>query len=140
MKKILFFVVLALLAVSLRAEAITPVYSGSGLGTLKTVTLINNSTAPAKTSISTSYVIPKKCQLLGWSANDIKGGSSTEVVVGIADATSGDTDSYLMGESEAANKESIDKVLPKPYEVTTGLEVRQGAFTCVTLYYVQVRP
>lgn len=144
MKKLLLALfILALLAGP--ALAITPIYEGaSGMGELKTVVLINTADAGAKTDVSTSYVIPGKVKILGVSANDTSGYAATEVYVALSDeleAGLADTDSSLMAELEANNKESIDKDFPQNgLSISSGLSVRQGAKTCVTIYYIQVRP
>lgn len=144
MKKLfVVFMALALLVgVTSMAHAITPVYGGGqGVGTLRTVVLVNNAGTHASTNLSTSYVIPGKCQLFGWSVNYINAATATEVYVSVSAADSGDLDSYLLGESEANNKETPATIFfPKGIEFSDGINVRQGAFTCVTLYYVQVRP
>ena len=141
MRKIFVLIALALLVSASSAMAVTPVYEGaSGLGELKTVVLINAAGDTAKTTLSATYIIPGKVKIVGVSVNNVNGGN-TENYVALADAASGGSDSYLMAELEAPSTEPLDKDFPLGgLSISSGLEVRQGAQTCVTVYYVQVRP
>lgn len=139
----ILFVIALLLAWAIPSFAVTPIYGGAtGMQGLKTVVLINTTQTGALTVVSTDKIIPGKCEIVGYDCNDIGGGTGTEVIIGLADAslTSGDGDSYMLGETEAANKEAIEKWYPRGLPISTQLQVRQGALTCATIYYIQVRP
>lgn len=143
MKKILFSVlVIASLFFMVDAHATTPVYGGSsGMGSVKTVVLPNNTANGTATKISTSYVIPGKCLILGQDIAVGTGTSTVELIIALADAASGDSDNYLMSEAEFPVNEPAYKAYPgKGLRISRQLEVRQGANTVVTIYYIQDRP
>lgn len=147
MKKILssILVVMFVLLVASTSYAITPVYGGSvGMGNVKTIVLVNSTTNATSTFISTSYVVPGKCLILG---QDIAVGThataTAELVIALADATptTGDADNYLLSEAEYPKNEPAYKAYPgQGLRISRQLQVRQGANTVVTIYYVQDRP
>jgi len=145
MKKSFAFI-LALLLICGVANATTAVYSGgTGVGTLKTVVLPNNSGAATTTAVSTSYIIPGKCKILWWRVVDTGYFTSgnTEVYASLSDyasATNGDTSSYLIDEIEQTSTATAYAVYEGGLGVSRGVVVRQGAQTCVTIGYIQLVP
>jgi hypothetical protein len=142
MRKILSILIALTFLVGASAFAAVVYEGGSGLGELRTATNINNTGEDVKTVLSVAKLIPGKCKVLGVAVNDIRGAAATEVFVGLADAiaTTGDADDYLYGENEAfANTYGVDKVYPASgLSITNGVQLRQGAYTCATVYYIQV--
>ena len=148
MKKIFCFIAIALLVMGLASSAFAAAnitaYAGSGgMGTLKSVTTINTDYGTYdETNISAStYVIPSKCEIMGWACNVL--GTQSEGMFSVVDAvstTTGDKDTMIISENEATNTIPVNTLLQKGIGVTKGLTVRQGPRTSVTVYYIQVRP
>jgi len=149
MNKLFRIIAIALLVIGLAmpvyAGTVTALYQGANGAGTKVVVLVNSSSTAAKTACSTSYVIPGKCVLLGYSVTmaGSAGGTTSpepELYIGLSDSTTGDADSYIIAESERAKATPFDNLFVKPLEFDNGIQVRQGPYTCVTLYYEQVRP
>lgn len=146
MKKLMFsFIVIALLIIGFMTNAqatVTPVYGGiAGVGNVKTIVLVNTSGDGERTKISTTHLPAGKCLVLGVDIAMSTHGTGSELVVVLADAASGNSDDYLLSEIEYPNQEPAYKKFPgKGLRIRRQLEVRQGANTVVTIYYVQDRP
>ena len=152
MKKYIFILIALVLLVGATdaIAAVTPTYNGaSGMGELRTATLINNTGDQQKTQLSgaAGYLTGGKVRILGYTCQNINS-AGTETYVALADVSSttyltANPDTKLIAESEAlsGNQYSIDKtVLLTGFRLTNGLSVRQGAFTCVIIYYIQDKP
>ena len=149
MKKLLSFVAIALLvmvmAIPAYAAANTTAYGGgTGLNTVKTVTTINTDAGGYdETNVSaTTYFIPSKCTLIGYSVNFISDSGTTGItsIVDKASTTTSDADAYIVNEVECTAAYPVVKVFPQGLRLTRGLTIRQGCGTAVTVYYVQDRP
>lgn len=144
MKKLFSFIAVVLLVVVMAIPAfagtVTPTYGGSGMGELKTVTLVNDSGTRAETTLSSTYIIPGKVKILGYTACTTGTGTSTENLVALADlGATGDTASYIVSENESRNAEGLQVLFPgNGLNISLGLHVGQGSRTCVTIYYIQV--
>ena len=152
MKKFFSFIAIALLVMVLAVPAfaaadIVAYGGGSGLNTVKTITLINTDTVTGntcqETNISTTaYFIPTKCKLLGYSAQ-IRQTAGLDGRFAIEDSTSsttGDTDTMIIAESETQSAYPVSVFYPDGIRLTRGLTVKQWPMTVVTIYYIQDRP
>lgn len=146
MKK-LFIVLFALallvgVTVPVFAGTVTPVYNGaSGMGAVKTATLINASGTRAQTvmAITAGRFTPGKVKVLGYTASSLQ--ASTECLVCLADSNTGDTASYVFNEAESQSTSGLQVWFPlSGIPLTYGLSVGQGSQTSVTIYYVEDLP
>lgn len=143
MKKI-FAVLLALallVGVSCEAMAVTEsATGGSSLNKVRAYTIINNAVGSATTAISpTSYIIPGKCEIVGWHINPTS--LNSEGVASLRDALTGAApDTYIINEAEGTSTIPYDQIFPEGIEISRGVVVNQGPYTSVTVYYKQVRP
>lgn len=143
MKKI-FAVLLALalmVGVSCEAMAVTEsVSGGTSLNKIRTYTIINHAVNSASTAISpTLYIIPGKCEIVGWHINPTS--LNSEGLASLRDALTGAApDTYVINEAEATSTIPYDQIFPEGIELSRGLVVNQGPYTSVTVYYKQVRP
>lgn len=124
------------------ADADSVAYTGGlGMGTLRAVTLVNNSdTGYDSTIVSSTYIPARQCQLLGYTASAIAT-TNLEGLFDIRDASNAATglDTTIIAESEVTASLPLEVIYPKPLEILNGISVHQGPKTCVTIYYIQVR-
>lgn len=113
----------------------------AGMGTLRTYTLINSDDIQEydATLIPITTIIPNKCVILGISV--VVTGAIYEGCVSIRDRATmlAATDDYIVNEVEATITQPVNLWFTQPLQVRRGVVVRQGAHTCVTIYYMQVR-
>jgi hypothetical protein len=156
MKKL--FVVLVALAllfgmggVAFATQAAVIAYGGGvGLGTLRTVTCVNNTAAATQTvlpvanvGISSTYtepgIIPGKVKILGMDISVIS--PATLGAADVQDATSYTPNSGdIICEAEASSAVSFGRIWPSGMDLKFGLVVDQSAYTNVTIYYIQDLP
>jgi hypothetical protein len=143
MKKL--FVVLVTLALlfgmgGVAFATITPTYAGgSGLGTVRTACFINGtSSADSGTASVTTAIIPGKCRVLGW---DVMCTTSASTYADIQDTATYSAGSYTISDVEATQYTSLSgKWIPQGIEVARGISIRCGAYSSITVYYVQDIP
>lgn len=155
MKKLFSFVAIALFIIGLgvlsQSEAfaaaanITSYAGGMGLGDLRSITTINSDAAGYDvTTISSTYIEPGKCKILGYRASALAG-AMIEGVFSIRDAsttsvTTSNTDTLLFAENEVFTAlPSTGEMFPAAMNIQNGLTIHQGPKTVVTVYYIQVR-
>ncbi len=157
MKKLFVILITLALLVGVSApafatEAGTIAYGGGvGLGTLRSVTCINNTATGTitylpiadSTNSSGGYVepgiIPGKVQILGYDMQMI--GNAYSGMCSLIDApiwTSASGD--IFAEFEAIVDLPVAKIFPSGMELKYRLIVDQSPYTTVTIYYIQVRP
>lgn len=148
MKRIFYFIAIALLVIGLSTNGFaaanaTATGGSNGLNTIRTYTTINSDTGGYDvTNISTSTIIPGKCELVGYSVVTLAT-ANVEGLFDLVDAsssTTGSIDSYIIHEGEVVYNLPAKEIFPEGIEITRGLTVRQGPKTAVTVYYKQVRP
>lgn len=122
------------------AASATGVGGGNSLGKIKTYTSINTGGAYTSENISTSTIIPGKCEVVGWSCNIYTTDYEGKFDIRDAASTTTASDSYIIAENEATNTIPVLNMLPEGIEVARGITVNQGPQTVVTIYYRQVRP
>jgi hypothetical protein len=103
------------------------------------VTSVNNAGTHATTDISTAAVlVPGAHRILGYTVSAIAAGG-TEIYGTLydSDATTDNlTTAKLVAEAESRSAgDTVQVWFPYPREITTGIIVQQGAYTCVTVYY-----
>ena len=139
------FVILTVLALlGLSTVAFAAPMGGGGLGELKTYVSVNNSANGTFTLASTAVLgtglVPGKSQILGYRVNSITpSGIAGECVAALTDCAATTTvaaDSYIMSEIEDPNGIATSDIFPYPMNIQSGLVIRQGAYTVVTVYYV----
>ena len=103
------------------------------------------STTYLTTSVSVATIIPGTHRILGFSVMPSNTSLSSERVVGLYDcvdtvSTDYITSTYVFDEFEAAETNAYaDRWYPYPRALTSGLTVRQGSNTIVTIYYEDTR-
>ena len=122
------------------AASATGSAGGNSLNKIKTYTTINTGGAYTSQNISTSTIIPGKCEIVGWSCNVLSTAYEGKFDLRDASSTTTATDSYIIAENEATNTIPVNKILPEGLEIERGVTVNQGPQTSVTVYYKQVRP
>lgn len=129
-----------LIALALLAGVVSPAFAvttctsgGSGLGTLRTVTLYNNASSPATTSIAVTTIIPGKVKILGYEAAAF---GASAAMVDIQDSIA-DTVAYTIAEVEAYTTLPASKWFPMGLDISRGITIFQGGYSSVTIYYVQ---
>lgn len=134
------------MGLAIPAYAVVTYEGGTGMGELKVAVSTNLTGAYTKTAISTAQVIPGKVKILAISIANTNG-LNTENVYGMADATltSGDADTFLMGENESASRSAVSDEFSFGMSITgltidKQLQLRQGPYTVVNIYYIQDRP
>jgi hypothetical protein len=144
MKKL--FVVLMTLALlvgvgskALATADITASTGGSSIGTVKAYTMINTSVNYEVTNIPVGTITPGECQILGYSANLIKGGTQ-DGLFGIRDAisTTPMADSFIIAENEATAALPVNQIFPRGMDISRGIRVNQSGMTSVTIYYIRL--
>lgn len=143
MKKLVGLMVIILLfacPVAFGAAAAVSASAGTqGLG-MQTYTTINGAGPGTVTNVSTSTITAGKHAILGYKVTVT--GTNCEGFGTLVDAisTTLNQDLFVIDESEAvAAYGSISVIFPKPVMLSKGLTIRQGALTCVTVYYSKVR-
>jgi len=148
MNKLFRIIAIALLVMGLAipAYAVVTYEGGNGVGELKVACSTNLTRVYTKSAISTAQVIPGKVKILAISIANTNG-KNTENVYGLADAmlTSGDADTFLMAENESASRSTAadDFVIGMSINglsIDKQLQLRQGPYTVVNIYYIQDRP
>jgi hypothetical protein len=158
MKKLFsILIALALLAgvstMAFAGEAGTIAYGGGvGIGSLRTVTCINNTATgtitrlPIAESINSTWgtvepgIIPGKVKILGYDMSFIGPGPINGGTCSLLDApewsmNSGD----IFAEMEATLTSPVAKIFPIGLDLHYRLFVDQTAYTSVTIYYVQTQ-
>ena len=151
MKKLLVVLMALTLLVGVSFEVFADAnivsYSGGlSMGKLRSVSLINSSTAGYDvTSISSTYIAPGKCEILGYTANALAG-TMIEGVFSVRDASATsrlttDTDAVIFAENEVTTAfPNASVMFPASLNIVNGITVQQGPSTVVSIYYIQVRP
>jgi hypothetical protein len=87
---------------------------------------------------SASVLVAGAHRILGYTVTATSSGS-TEIYGALYDleaATTTTTDASLIAEAESRSSgDTVQVWFPYPREIGTGIIVRQGAYTCVTVYY-----
>jgi len=155
MKKLFsILIALALLAgvntLAFAAEAKYISYSGGlNLGTLKTVTLVNNTSSstvsflPKTNTTEALYgyaepgLIPGKIKILGFDVAVYGAGTATYGTAALVDAIAFEVGTDIICESEASVTTAAAKIFPAGIGLQYGLIVDQSPYTIVTVYFVQ---
>jgi hypothetical protein len=140
----LFIVLTVLALLGFGTVAMANPQGGGGLGELKTYVSVNNTSTNAATLASTAAlgtgVVPGKSQILGYRVNSITptgiAGECVAALVDVAATTSLQADASIMSEIEDPNGIATSDIFPMPMNLANGLVIRQGAYTIVTVYYV----
>ena len=108
-----------------------------------TVSNVNNAGSHSTTDITTTTVLVAGAhRILGYTVSAIAAGG-TEIygtLYDSADTTDNLTTAKLIAEVESRSAGDTAQIwFPYPREITTGIIVQQGAFTCVTVYYEDYR-
>lgn len=89
-----------------------------------------------RTAISTSTIVPGTHRLIGYAIDSYNVTKPAEAWVGIYDGATDIDTTYLYAENEAdATTVHKDFIYPYPVDINTGLVVRQGENTIITIFY-----
>ena len=136
-------IVMAMLLVLVMAAS--SVYAGSiprfsNFQNVKMYVVANTGATRQITAISTSTIIPGTHRILGYEVAPIDTLSKENyVVLGDAATAPAVATTTIFGESEAATGSSLSATFPYPREIASGVVVRQGSRTYVTIYYEDKR-
>jgi hypothetical protein len=123
---------LVLVAIMLMAVGIS--FADNEIWTYQTIN--TSGTVYTNTAIPVTSIYPLIDEILGYSVMHQDPTKSAETVVALYDQTSVSILSgECLGESESQNKESLTNWYPYPRTVQSGLMVRQGPNTVVTIYF-----
>lgn len=108
-----------------------------------TVSSVNNAGTHSTSDITTSTVLVAGAhRILGYTVSAIAA-NNTEIYGTLydSDATTDNlTTAKLVAEAESRSSGDTAQIwFPYPREITTGIIVQQGAYTCVTVYYEDYR-